>query len=258
MDNRIVIEPTSKIREIARNSLTGYWKEMLVGMLIYFLLTEAAPTVINYFFTYEYQREFLDGMMMEYQLPYGLGLYTLVLSGPLMIGLYYFILAFFRRREVVYGNIFEGFEVFGKSLVLYLLYTVKIFLWSLLLFIPGIIASYSYSQAFILRIDHPDWSAGQCLRESRRIMNGNKATLFCLQLSFIGWMLLSALPVMVGELFTSVLGMEGLAYHLVILLFTVPSVAVSLYFYVAEVAFYELLTGNLVVADEPDQSYDYM
>ena len=39
MGNHIVIEPASKIREIARNALAGYWKPVILGVVIYYLLT---------------------------------------------------------------------------------------------------------------------------------------------------------------------------------------------------------------------------
>ena len=50
MDNRIVIEPSSKIREIARKSLAGNWKQMFVGLLIYFIMLTGISTILNSFF----------------------------------------------------------------------------------------------------------------------------------------------------------------------------------------------------------------
>jgi uncharacterized membrane protein len=56
-----------------------------------------------------------------------------------------------------------------------------------------------------LAVDHPDWSANQCISESRRLMKGNKLRLFSLHLSFVGWWLLviiaSALVPLVGNCF---------------------------------------------------------
>ena len=63
-------------------------------------------------------------------------------------------------------------------------------LWFLLLVIPGIVKSFSYAMTEYVAIDHPDWSADQCITESRRIMDGNKWRYFCLMFSFIGWYLL--------------------------------------------------------------------
>ena len=66
-------------------------------------------------------------------------------------------------------------------------------LWSLLLVVPGIVAAYRYRQALYLLLDHPEKSAWQCLRESSALMSGHKWELFVLDLSFLGWALLSAM-----------------------------------------------------------------
>ncbi len=65
-----------------------------------------------------------------------------------------------------------------------------LFFWTLLLIVPGIIKAFSYSMTTYIAIDHPDWTANQCITESRRIMDGNKWRYFCLLFSFIGWYLL--------------------------------------------------------------------
>ena len=85
-------------------------------------------------------------------------------------------------------------------LVLYILQFIYIFLWTLLLIIPGIVKSYSYSMAFYIMNDHPEYTATQCLDESRRMMNGHKLDLFCLHLSFIGWIIVSILTCGIGVL----------------------------------------------------------
>ena len=50
-----------------------------------------------------------------------------------------------------------------------------------------------YDQALFLFIDHQDYSFLQCLRESRRMMYGHRIQLFVLNLSFIGYWVLSIL-----------------------------------------------------------------
>ncbi len=65
-----------------------------------------------------------------------------------------------------------------------------VFLWMLLLIVPGIRALFSYALAPYLLVDHPDWTARQCLAESKRLMDGNRWRLFELNLSFWGWWLL--------------------------------------------------------------------
>lgn len=92
-------------------------------------------------------------------------------------------------------NLLDGFSMFLRILWLSILESIFVFLWSLLLLIPGFIASYSYRQALFLLIEHPEMSAYECIKESKRLMKGHKAELFTLDLSFIGWLLLSALPI---------------------------------------------------------------
>lgn len=81
-----------------------------------------------------------------------------------------------------------------------LLIGIFIFLWSLLLIIPGIIAAYRYSMAFYILNDNPKMGAMDALRESKKMMVGYKGKLFFLSLSFIGWTILSVLTLGIGFL----------------------------------------------------------
>ena len=74
-------------------------------------------------------------------------------------------------------------------------------LWSLLLVIPGIIKLYSYRLVPYILKEHPEISGTQVITISRQMMNGHKWNTFVLDLSFIGWMLLSALTFGILHLF---------------------------------------------------------
>lgn len=65
-----------------------------------------------------------------------------------------------------------------------------VFLWGLLLIVPGVRAFFSYMMAPYLLIDHPDWEPRRCLAESKRMMEGRRWRFFCLVASFAGWYLL--------------------------------------------------------------------
>lgn len=97
--------------------------------------------------------------------------------------------------------LFSRFSIFGRALGLRLLMAVKIFLWSLLLIVPGIIAAYRYSMAPFLLAETPDLTASEAIEKSKLLMSGNKGRLFCLQFSFIGWYLLAALTGGIGWVF---------------------------------------------------------
>lgn len=84
--------------------------------------------------------------------------------------------------------------IYGKCLGLRFMSTLFVYLWTLLLIVPGIIASYRYAMAQYLLCTHPEMGVMEAIQESKAYMKGRKWRLFCLQLSFIGWQLLSLLP----------------------------------------------------------------
>ena len=90
--------------------------------------------------------------------------------------------------------IFRNAKLCGNGILLYLLISIFTFLWSLLLVIPGIIKSLSYSMApYILLENEYYMTPMDAIKESQRIMDGHKMELFLLELSFIGWCLLGIL-----------------------------------------------------------------
>ena len=111
----------------------------------------------------------------------------------LYAGFVVFVLRMIRQQQNSLWNLMDGFQNFLKIIGLNILTGIFTALWSLLFIIPGIIAAYRYRQALYLLLDHPEKSAWQCLRESGALMRGHKWELFVLDLSFLGWMLLSAL-----------------------------------------------------------------
>ena len=94
-------------------------------------------------------------------------------------------------KEVAVGNAFEGCYDFKSNLVLGLMHNIIVWLWSLLFVIPGIIKGFSYSMVYYIKADHPEYGWRECLEESEKMMKGYKFKYFLLNLSFIGWILLS-------------------------------------------------------------------
>lgn len=84
-------------------------------------------------------------------------------------------------------------ENYVRTLVVYLLQDLFIFLFTLLLIIPGIVKSYGYSLTFYLLHKDPEIKQMDVLRKSEKLMMGHKTDLFMLDLSYIGWYLLSIL-----------------------------------------------------------------
>ncbi len=78
---------------------------------------------------------------------------------------------------------------------------IKIFLWSLLFVIPGIIKSYEYSMVPYILAENPRISSERAFELSRQMTRGEKWKIFVLDLSFIGWRILGVLCCCVGEIF---------------------------------------------------------
>ena len=133
--------------------------------------------------------------------PYIGGIASLLLAGPLVFGITkYFIKLTEQSESPTLNCLFDGFNDFSETFLLNLMMSIFVFLWSLLLVIPGIIKAYAYSMAFYIKNDNPSYNWKQCLDESQKMMDGHKWQLFCLQFSFIGWDLLAALTLGIGYL----------------------------------------------------------
>jgi uncharacterized membrane protein len=89
-----------------------------------------------------------------------------------------------------------------KNIITVLLYRgIYIFLWSLLLIIPGIIKMYQYRFVAYIMAENPDLDHNQALNLSREMTAGQKLDIFILDLSFLGWFILGALFFGIGVLF---------------------------------------------------------
>ena len=163
-----------EIRALARTQLKGSWLEAVGVSFVYYLIISASSVI--------------------------LGLGPFVLSGPLTLGLYGYFLLKIKGERTQFENLFDGFKQFGSGIILFLLDFIFLFLWSLLLIVPGIIKYFSYSMAFFILKDNPEIGAKEAITRSRKMMNGYKWKLFCLYFSFVGWCLLCVLTLCIGFL----------------------------------------------------------
>ncbi len=96
-----------------------------------------------------------------------------------------------------------GFNDYKRTLVTILLRDIFLALWFCLFLIPGIVKSYSYMMVPYILLDEPELSAKEVITRSREMMNGHKWRTFLLDLSFIGWAILSLLTIgLVGLLYS--------------------------------------------------------
>lgn len=132
----------------------------------------------------------------------GLGL---LLGGPLEYAASHLFLKQARDDQPMdLNDLLKGFrEDFGGLFLLNLMEGIFIALWSLLLIVPGIVASYSYAMCFFIRVDHPEYDWNTCLQQSKQMMKGHKMEYFVLELSFLGWQIVGALCLGVGTLWVT-------------------------------------------------------
>ncbi len=131
-------------------------------------------------------------------------LLVLILGGAVNLGLKQYNINLIRRdASPSFGMLFCRFNIFIKALLLQLAMFLFIFLWSLLLIIPGIVASYRYAMAPYLLAQNPEMGVMEAIDRSKQMMRGYKWRLFCLHLSFIGWIFLGFLSCGIGLLWVN-------------------------------------------------------
>jgi uncharacterized membrane protein len=121
-------------------------------------------------------------------------------SPAMLVGSCKYNLKLVRKENTQVEDVFGGFQIFGKALWLSIIIGFFLYLWTLLLIIPGFIKTFSYSMATYVLSENPQMTAREALRESKKIMAGKKGKLFYIELSFIGWCLLGTISLGIGYL----------------------------------------------------------
>ena len=151
----------------AKESLRGNWGIAILALLIGGVLLGAASFV------------------------FGIG--ELIIMGPIETGLALIFMKLSYRDRAEIGDLFAPFQNFVNTFFAGFLVTIFTCLWSLLLIVPGIVKSIAYSQTFFIMNEHPEYTGREAITASRQMMNGHKWEYFVLELSFIGWFLLSSI-----------------------------------------------------------------
>ena len=124
-------------------------------------------------------------------------LYVLALAFvPITVGICHFFYRFKDDPEADLKLLLKGYENFFRSLGRLLQTWLFIYLWTLLLIIPGLIAIFSYAMVpYILGDDdiQKGLDGERPTIVSRRMMKGHRWELFVMWLSFIGWIILGVL-----------------------------------------------------------------
>ena len=127
-------------------------------------------------------------------------LVNLIVGGAVTLGYAQFNLNLVDDRDPHFSNIFSHMNRLWEGFCMQFFQGMMVFLWSLLFIIPGVIASYRYSMTPYILAENMDLSVMEAITESKKMMRGNKFRLFCLELSFIGWDILAALTLNIGDL----------------------------------------------------------
>ena len=129
-----------------------------------------------------------------------MGTITLIVGGTVELGYSKFLLKMHDGEGAKVEDLFSQFHRFGDGFCQRLLRALFVALWSLLFVIPGIVASLKYAMTPFILAENPGMTASEAITASKELMDGHKADLFFLQLSFIGWAILNVFTLGIGSL----------------------------------------------------------
>jgi len=201
----IPLIPSSDLKQWASRALNGRWGLAIGATVLYSIIVESVPSIVSTITSSSATSPYSYG----YNYGYGYGAYDssvsplvvilslasvaimIFLNGPMDIGLADVFLRIRDGQPAEIGNLFSGFRSsYMDNVWLGLRCRIFVFLWTLLLIVPGILKSYSYSMIYYIRNDRPNMNAEDTMKESEELMRGYRWKLFCLQFSFIGWLIL--------------------------------------------------------------------
>ena len=128
------------------------------------------------------------------------GFAAFLIGGVLQMGYADFLLKQHDGKETSFNDLFSKFDFFGTGFAQRFLRSLYTFLWSLLFIIPGIMKGYAYAMTPFILAEHPNLTASQAIRLSEDLMDGYKSQLFVLDLTFLGWSILAALTLNLGNI----------------------------------------------------------
>lgn len=131
-------------------------------------------------------------------------IYSIFVAAPIEVGTKYFFLSS-RENSAQFTSMFANFRKGRylntvKTIFFRNLYTL---LWTLLLIIPGIIKGYEYSMISYIMAENPNIDTNRAFEISKYMTDGDKFNMFVLDLSFLGWYLLGAIPCGLGIFFVN-------------------------------------------------------
>jgi len=209
----------------AKNALRGrYWQAFLISFIVAFL-AGGSPGIGTYSFNsvgrdarfefreagrfrelFEQYKEFLipvliaAAVLIPVAVFFGIA-FGLFVSNPIRVGQSrYYLENRYQKPEIL--RLFSSFGPQYMNIVKTMFFKgLYIFLWSLLLVIPGIVKSYEYFAVEYILAENPGIDPKRALELSRRMTDGRKWDIFVLNLSFLGWFILCMFTAGAGFLF---------------------------------------------------------
>ena len=183
---------TAELKANAKEQLRGKWAVAIATVLV-------ANILIDSDVMYKVSEKFgLIGLSIS------CSLISLFLGGVISVGLCKFLLDMTTKREEPrFETLFSQFNIYLKTLGLNILITLSVCIGTILFIVPGIIVGLMFSQSYYILSEDPIKSITQCIKESVDMMNGHKWDLFYLELTFIGWWLLTAITVGIAGLWVA-------------------------------------------------------
>ena len=183
---------TAELKANAKEQLRGKWAVAIATVLV-------ANILIDSDVMYKVSEKFgLIGLSIS------CSLISLFLGGVISVGLCKFLLDMTTKREEPrFETLFSQFNIYLKTLGLNILITLSVCIGTILFIVPGIIVGLMFSQSYYILSEDPSKSITQCIKQSVDMMNGHKWDLFYLELTFIGWWLLTAITVGIAGLWVA-------------------------------------------------------
>ncbi len=120
-------------------------------------------------------------------------LYTILFGNVIKVGLSGIRLKAYRKEHFKIVDLFSGLKAYKKNVGTMALYTLFVTLGFMCFFVPGIIVGLGLYEVPYMLAEDPNISGMEAIRRSWENMKGHKGELFVLELSFIGWLLLTIL-----------------------------------------------------------------
>ena len=163
---------------------------------------------------YEYTYEFsgiliaIVAVVVIFALAIGFA-FAAFITNPISVGARRFFVNAATTGNAKIGDVFFAFkgEHYLNVVKVMFLYSIKLFGWTLLFIIPGIVKSYEYSMIPFLLAEDPKISSKDAFAMTKEMTSNEKFDIFVLGLSFIGWILLIILVSFVPIVFFGVFGL---------------------------------------------------